>query len=82
MPGMTEPACPQKSPYVQMDVKAGDYFWCACGFSKSQPFCDGSHKGSGFTPIEFTLDQAKRVALCQCKRTGGAPMCDGTHRGL
>jgi CDGSH-type Zn-finger protein len=71
---MVEPAIPQKSPYV-MEMKAGEYYWCACGFSKSQPFCDGSHKtsGTGKTPVKITLDKDGKVAWCGCKRTGNAP---------
>ena len=84
MPGMTEPACPQKSPYVQTDVKAGDYYWCACGFSKTQPFCDGSHKtsGTGKEPLKVTIPADGRVAWCGCKRSGNGARCDGTHKRL
>ena len=78
---MAEPACPQKSPYV-LDLAPGDYWWCACGQSKKQPFCDGSHKGGPFTPVKFSVAQAEKKALCGCKRTHTAPFCDGTHSKL
>ncbi len=78
---MAEPACPQKSPYV-LDLAPGDYWWCACGQSKKQPFCDGSHKGGPFTPVKFSVAQAEKKALCGCKRTHTAPFCDGTHSRL
>jgi CDGSH-type Zn-finger protein len=51
---MTHPACPQKAPYA-LELAPGDYWWCACGHSKSQPFCDGSHKGGPFSPVKFTV---------------------------
>ncbi|MCA9772849.1 MAG: CDGSH iron-sulfur domain-containing protein, partial [Myxococcales bacterium] len=60
----------------------GTYWWCACGLSKNQPFCDSSHKGQPFSPKKFVLTEKKRVALCRCKRTGNAPYCDGTHAKL
>ena len=75
---MTEPVCAQKAPYV-LELAPGDYFWCACGLSKKQPFCDGSHKGSGFTPLEYQATQSTTVYFCGCKRTAKQPMCDGTH---
>lgn len=78
---MDEPICAQKSPY-RLELKPGDYSWCACGRSKSQPFCDGSHKGTGHTPLKFTLGEAKQVSLCGCKRTKNRPFCDGTHRTI
>jgi CDGSH-type Zn-finger protein len=80
---MTEPGIPQKAPYV-MDMKPGDYFWCQCGFSKKQPFCDGSHaaSGTGLGPLKVTIDQAKKVAWCGCKRSGKKPFCDGSHKKI
>ena len=78
---MAEPACPQKSPYV-LDLAPGDYWWCACGQSEKQPFCDGSHKGGAFTPVKFTVEKAEKKALCGCKRSKNAPFCDGTHNSL
>ena len=79
---MTEPAMPQKGPYP-VEVEAGkNYLWCACGLSANQPFCDGSHKGSGFTPVRFVAENSETVWLCGCKRTGTKPFCDGTHETL
>jgi len=72
----------QKSPYA-VELEAGKkYFWCACGLSKNQPFCDGSHKGSGITPTAFTADKTGTAFLCGCKHTANAPYCDGTHKTL
>jgi CDGSH iron-sulfur domain-containing protein 3 len=79
---MEQPVIAQKSPY-QVDLEAGkSYFWCACGRSKSQPFCDGSHKGTGLTPIQYKSEESKTAWLCGCKQTKGRPMCDGTHKSL
>ncbi len=64
-----------------VDLEAGkSYFWCACGKSANQPFCDGSHKGSEFTPVKFDAYESKHVYLCGCKTTGNQPMCDGSHK--
>jgi CDGSH-type Zn-finger protein len=63
-------------------LEAGTYFWCACGRSSNQPFCDGSHKGTGLTPVSFTIDGKKSVFLCQCKQTRNKPFCDGSHKNL
>ncbi len=65
-------------------LQAGDYYWCACGHSRSQPFCDGSHKvkAPGKGPLKFNLETDKEVWLCQCKATKTPPYCDGTHRTL
>jgi CDGSH-type Zn-finger protein len=78
---MSEPVIAQKSPIVQK-AEPGTYFWCACGKSKSQPFCDGSHKGTGFTPLKTEIKEAKTVAWCGCKHTKKAPFCDGSHAKL
>jgi CDGSH-type Zn-finger protein len=79
---MTDPVIAQKAP-IPVDVEAGKtYFWCACGRSKAQPFCDGSHKGTEFTPMAWTAPEAKRVFFCACKHSGGQPLCDGTHNKL
>ena len=65
------------------EVKAGKrYLWCSCGRSKSQPFCDGSHEGSGFTPILFKAERDEDVIFCGCKQTGTGPFCDGAHSNL
>ena len=77
-----QPDCPQKAPYP-VDVEEGKaYFWCACGKSSRQPFCDGSHKDSGFEPIRWQADKTRRVFFCGCKQAGSAPLCDGTHNKL
>ena len=78
---MPEPIVAQKSPYV-LDAKPGTYAWCACGGSKNQPFCDGSHKGTGLGPVEAEITEAKTVAWCGCKHSKRAPFCDGSHAGL
>jgi CDGSH-type Zn-finger protein len=78
---MSHPEIAARVPAV-LELKAGTYYWCACGRSKNQPFCDGSHKGTEFVPREFVIEQDTKVALCQCKHTGNAPYCDGTHKRL
>lgn len=71
-----------KSP-VPVEVEAGKtYWWCACGRSMNQPFCDGSHKGSAFVPQKFDATETKRVFFCACKQTAATPFCDGTHNKL
>ena len=72
----------QKAPYP-VDLEAGKtYFWCACGASKTQPFCDGSHKGSGFVPTKFTAEASKTAYLCGCKHSKNGTFCDGSHKAL
>ena len=68
-----------KSP-IAVEVTSGKtYYWCACGQSKKQPFCDGSHSATSFTPIKFVSDENKKVYFCVCKKSGSAPLCDGSH---
>ena len=76
------PKIAQKAP-IAIDVTAGKaYFWCSCGQSKNQPFCDGSHKGSSFAPMKFEATEDKKVFFCGCKHSSKAPMCDGSHSRL
>ena len=63
-------------------LDAGEYYWCACGRSKSQPFCDGSHAGTEINPIAFKVEKADDAFLCLCKQTGNSPFCDGTHKSI
>ena len=79
---MSDPTIAQNSPYP-VEVEAGkSYYWCACGKSASQPFCDGSHKGTDFTPIKFEATETKKVHFCGCKHSAVPVLCDGTHRTL
>ena len=78
---MSEPVCVQKTPYA-VELSPGDYWWCACGKSKKQPFCDGSHKGSSFTPLKWTAEETGRKFFCACKHTKTPPFCDGSHKAL
>lgn len=78
---MNEPKIVDTKPLV-LDLEAGDYYWCSCGQSSNQPYCNGAHKGTGFTPMKFTLEEAKKVALCQCKYSENKPFCDGSHSKL
>ena len=78
---MSDPVVCQKFPMVQ-NVEPGDYWWCSCGKSATQPFCDGSHKGSSFAPVKVTIDAAKTAAWCACKHSQHKPFCDGSHSRL
>ena len=65
-----------------VEVEAGEtYFWCSCGRSADQPFCDGSHQGTGLSPQRYQPTESGRVFFCGCKATASAPLCDGSHRG-
>ena len=65
---------------IGIDVAEGkSYFWCTCGISSKQPFCDGSHKGTDFSPLKFIGDQSKKVFFCTCKLTADPPMCESSH---
>ncbi|VAW51934.1 Glutamate synthase [NADPH] large chain [hydrothermal vent metagenome] len=76
---MSEALNPKNAPYVVKVTEGKDYYWCSCGKSKSQPFCDGSHQGTTFEPVAFKAEETRMVYLCGCKKTGNAPFCDGSH---
>ncbi len=79
---MSEPVIAQKAPFAVEVEEGKNYFWCACGQSSKQPFCDGSHKGTEFTPVKYTAEKTGRVFFCGCKNTAKTPLCDGTHSKL
>ena len=76
------PIVAKKGPYAVEVTQGKNYYWCACGRSKNQPFCDGSHQGTGLEPMAFTADKTGTVYLCGCKQSDNAPYCDGTHNTL
>ena len=76
---MTDPVRSSETPFA-VDVEEGKtYYWCACGKSKSQPFCDGSHKDTNFTPVKYVAEKSESVHFCGCKATQNQPLCDGSH---
>lgn len=76
------PIIAQKAPYP-VEVEAGKtYFWCACGRSQKQPFCDGSHKDTGISPVKWTAEATKKTFFCGCKHSANQPLCDGAHKAL
>lgn len=78
---MSDPVIAQRAPYA-LELEPGNYWWCACGQSKNQPFCDGSHRGTTHVPIKLELAVTTKLWLCGCKRSTNAPHCDGTHKHL
>lgn len=76
-----KPVVASKMPAV-MELEAGEYWWCSCGKSSKQPFCDGSHKGTNFTPKKIEITDTKSYALCNCKHSGKGAFCDGSHNSL
>ncbi len=72
----------QKGPYPVAVEVGKAYFWCACGRSANQPFCDGSHRGTGFAPVKYEATESNTVYFCGCKHTANAPLCDGSHSKL
>jgi CDGSH-type Zn-finger protein len=78
---MEKPIIAAKAPKV-MEMEPGKYFWCACGRSQHQPFCDGSHKDTGIHPVRVVIEEKKEVHWCMCKQSKNKPFCDGTHETL
>ncbi len=76
-----QPQVPQKAPYV-VEMSPGRYAWCACGRSQNQPYCDGSHRGTGLVPLMQEVTAPGRVAWCGCKHSASKPFCDGSHNKL
>ncbi len=79
---MDMPKIVQKQPFKQSVVAGKSYFWCACGLSQSQPFCDGKHKDTDFSPVKYTAEKDGDVFFCGCKVSQNAPLCDGAHNKL
>lgn len=78
---MKEPVIADREPVV-LELETGTYYWCSCGQSNNQPFCDGSHKGTEFAPLAFEITEKQPKAICNCKYTGNPPYCDGSHSKL
>lgn len=79
---MSKPKIAEKDP-AKVELEVGKtYYWCQCGLSKNQPYCDGSHSETEFNPVEFTVEKTKTAYLCRCKQTSKPPYCDGTHKTL
>ena len=78
---MPTPEIPFKNPAV-LELTPGTYWWCACGRSADQPWCDGSHEGTEFEPVIFKIEEPRKVAMCRCKHSAKIQFCDGTHKTL
>ena len=77
-----KPVIAQKMPYPIEVEKGKNYYWCRCGRSNKQPFCDGSHKVTSFSPVTYKATETKKMFFCGCKSTSNQPFCDGTHRNI
>jgi len=77
---MSKPVRASDTPYAIETESGKTYFWCACGQSQKQPFCDGSHKNTEFTPVKYKATESKKVFFCGCKLTASQPLCDGSHK--
>jgi CDGSH-type Zn-finger protein len=77
---MTKPVRASDTPFAVEVEEGKNYHWCSCGKSVKQPFCDGSHKGSEFSPVKFTATKSEKMFFCGCKLTASQPMCDGSHK--
>ena len=76
---MTKGQSAGNGPIAAEVEKDKSYYWCSCGQSKNQPFCDGSHKGTEFTPVAYKAEETKKIFFCACKQTNNQPFCDGSH---
>lgn len=78
---MTDPVVYSLTP-AEIELEPGEYWWCSCGRSMNQPFCDGSHDGTGLEPVPFVIKEKSTVWLCNCKQTKDKPFCDGAHNEI
>lgn len=79
---MSEPVIVQKAPFAVEVEEGQSYYWCSCGKSGNQPFCDGSHQDTDFLPAKYEATASKTIYFCGCKKTNGVPLCDGSHNAL
>jgi len=79
---MSTPTIAAKEPFAVEVEEGKSYFWCACGKSSAQPFCDGSHQGTDFAPVKYKAEKTRTVFFCGCKNTDKQPLCDGAHTRL